>query len=168
MAKALQIVYQFKDNKGKRSTTAVNVPVGITLAGAIEFGQDVAILINNLTTCQVVTATISQPVDLSGLGLPASPGATSDIEEKGVFQYETAGGFKTAVNIPGLSDLLVVDGSDAIDLTEQDVIDWNAMMISGIVPTVYGVLVSPCDTREDDITSLDYARERFRASGKRV
>lgn len=168
MSKAVQIVFQFKDNKTKRSTTAINVPTGITLAGAIEFGQDVAVLIKDITDCQIVTATLSQPINLSDLGLPTSPGATSDIEEKGVFQYETAGGFKTAVNIPGLPDALVVDGSDAIDLTDQGVIDFNAMMISGIVPTVYGILVTPSDTREDDIVSLDYARERFRASGKRV
>jgi len=168
MAKALQIVFSFIDDKGKRASTAINVPTGLTFAGAIEFAQDVAVLINNVTTCAVTAANITQPVDISGLGLAPSPGATADVEEKGVFQYTTAGGFKTSVAIPGWSDLLVVPGSDAIDLTDPDVIAFNGLMLNGITPAVYGILIEPSDTREDDITALDYARERFRASGKRV
>lgn len=168
MAKALQVVFSFIDNKGKRASTAINTPTGLTFAGAIEFAQDVAVLIDAVTDCAVTAVNITQPVDISGLGLAASALATADVEEKGVFQYTTDGGFKTSVAIPGWADAMVVDGSDAIDLTDGDVIAFNSLMIDGITPAVYGVLIEPSDTREDDIAALDYARERFRASGKRV
>ncbi len=168
MPKALQVIFSFVDDKGKTATTSVNIETTHTLAGALEFAQEVAVLINNVTTCKITAVNVSAPVDISGLGLATSPGATSDIEEKGVFQYETAGGWKTSVSVPGWSDLLVLSGTDTIDIADSDVAAFNDMMIDGITPTTYATLVEPSDTREDDIDSLDWARERFRASGKRA
>jgi hypothetical protein len=63
---------------------------------------------------------------------------------------------------------MVVSGSDALDTTDADIAAFIAAMVDGLTPSTYATLVEPSDSREDDITALDYARERFRASGKRV
>jgi len=167
MAHAIKVIYSIRDNKGKLATTEVKAPTGKTIAQYQEFAQKLGTLINNVVIGQIVNVSIAFTVDISTQGWAASPGLTSDVEEKGVFQYLTVGGFNTGVALPTWSDLLVANGSDAVDLTDPDVIAFNAAMLTGVT-LVDTSVISPCDAREDDIASLVFARERFRASGKRA
>lgn len=168
MAKAVQVIYTIQDDKGKQATTAVKIPSTLTLPEMVEFSQQMAILINNLTTGQIVNVGVCVAVDISGLGLATAPGATSDVEEKGYFQFNTAGAFKSSVQVPCFSDLLVVGGSDRIDESDASVVAFRDAMLTGITLPVATTTVQPCDAREDDIVSLAFARERFRSSGKRA
>ena len=167
MAIAPKIIYTVRDQKGKTATTEIKIPTGISIGNMIEFAQDMAVLIDAITNGQIVSVTIGIGVDIGSLGLTAAPGSTADVEEKGSFQFRTAGGFFTQVNIPCISDTNVVAGSDALDQTDADILAFRDAMLTGLVLTDTSV-VQPCDSREDDIVSLVYARERFRASGKRV
>lgn len=167
MAKAVQVIFTIKDNKGKLSTTAIKIPTGISLPNMVEFAQEAAVLVDAVTIGQIVNVGLAITVDTSALGLTPVPGATSDVEEKGTFQYMSAANFRTSTRIPCWSDLNVVTGSDEVDLTDADVIAFNNMMVNGLVLPVGAITVQPCDIRESDIISLDWARERFRASGKR-
>lgn len=161
------IIFTIRDNKGKTSTTEVKIPTGITLSNMIEFAQDLVVLFDAITTGQIINVGIGISVDISGLGLTAAPGSTSDVEEKGQLQFQTAGFYYTTVNVPCWSDINVVSGSDEVDTGDADVAAFIAAMTAGLTLGDASV-VQPCDSREDDITTLVYARERFRSSGKRV
>ena len=150
------------------ATTEVKVPTTLTAVQLIEFAQQMAILMDAVTIGQIVNVGVVLAVDISGLGLTGAPGSTADVEEKGVFMYNAVGGFRTTVQVPCLADTDVIPGSDEIDLTDADILAFNTAMISGLLLPVGAITVSPTDSREADITSLDWARERFRASGKRV
>lgn len=167
MAHAVKIIYTLKDNKGKLATCEIKVPTGLTVANYVEFATEMGTLVVNMTIGQIVNVGIAITVDIDP-GWPVSPGLTSDVEEKAAFQYMAAGNWRTGVNLPTLSELLVVDGSDALDLTDADVIAFNDAMTDGILLPVGAITVQPTDARENDIEALVFARERFRASGKRV
>lgn len=166
MAHAVQIIYTVKDNKGKLSTCTIKVPTGLTVANYIEFGQEMGTLINNIIIGQIVNVGVAITVDMLP-GWAQSPGLTSDVEEKASWQYMAAGNWRTGAKVPTLSELLVVDGSDNLDLTEASIIAFNDAMIDGIDLPVGLITVEPCDARENDIESLVFGREVFRASGKR-
>lgn len=161
------IIFTIRDNKGKTSTTEVKIPTGIDIDNMIEFAQDLAGLLDAITNGQIISVGIGISVDLSALGLTAAAGSTADVEEKGQFQFQTVGGYYTTVNVPAISDTDVVDGSDVLDQTDADIAAFIAAMTAGLTLTDAST-VQPTDSREDDITTLVYARERFRASGKRV
>ena len=167
MALAVKIIFTIQDNKGKISTTEVKIPTGISIGNMIEFAQDLAVLIDAITNGQIIGVSLAIGVDTAGLGLTAAPGSTADVEEKGSFQFFTESGFYTSVNVPCISDSDVVSGSDVLDTADADIAAFIAAMTSGLVLTDTST-VQPCDSREDDITSLVFARERFISSGKRV
>lgn len=167
MALSPVVIVTVRDRKGKTSTTEIKIPTGLTLANMIEFAQDLASLIDPITSGQIINVGIGIRVDLSSLGLTAAAGTTADVEEKGQFQFGTALGTYTTVNIPCIGDLDVVDGSDELDQSDADIAAFITAMTGGITLTDTSV-VQPTDAREEDITSLVYARERFRSSGKRA
>jgi hypothetical protein len=167
MAHAVKLIYTIKDNKGKLATFEVKVPTGLTVANYIEFAQELGTLAVAVTTGQIVNVGVAITVDILP-GWPVAPGLTSDVEEKGAFQYLAAGNWRTGVNLPTLSDLVVQDGSDNLDLADAAVLAWNTAMVDGILLPVGAITVQPCDSRENDISALIFARERFRASGKRA
>lgn len=162
---ALRLVYTVRDAKGKEATTEIKIPLTISLANAINFAGAMAILINDLTKGAIVNISIIATVDLSSLvGLRTTPLADSDVEEKGAFGFITDTGFPTAVNLPTFDETFVVAGSDIIDLTATEVIDFTEAMLLGITA---GVLVEPVDAHGDDVDLFSYGYERFRSSGRR-
>lgn len=167
MALSPIVVVTFRDRKGKTATTEVKIPTGLTLDNMIEFAQDLVVLIDPITNGQIISVSIGIRVDTSALGLTSAPGSTADVEEKGVFQFGTALGTYTSVNIPCISDSDVVDGSDELDTSDVEIAAFIAAMTGGITLTDLSV-VQPTDSREEDITNLVFARERFRSSGKRA
>lgn len=167
MGHAIQIIYTIKDNKGKLATCTVKVPTGLLLLDYIEFAQEMGTLVNNIVIGQIVNVGVAVTVDLLP-GWAQTPGVTSDVEEKASWQYMALGNWRTGVKVPTLSELLVVDGSDNLDLADAAVAAFNDAMIDGILLPVGAVTIMPCDARENTIESLVFAREVFRASGKRT
>lgn len=163
MAIAVKVVYSFVDDKGKTATSEVKVPLGFSIAQYIEFAEEMGLLIDAAVNTQMTSIAISLGVTLPG-GLQSGAGVGADVEEKGAFQFSTVGGWKTRVNLPGLTESLVIAGTDAIDETDAAVAALITAFESGITLPIAGGTLSPCDAREDDIVSLDFARERFRAS----
>lgn len=167
MALAPKIIVTFRDAKGKTATTEIKIPTGLDLDNMIEFAQDMIEIIDAMTRGAIISVTLGIGIDISALSLTSTPFADADVEEKGQFQFQTAGGFYTTVNIPTFNEDNVLAGTDAIDQTDVDVSPFIVAMTDGIELTDMST-VEPCDSREDDIVALVYARERFRASGKRV
>lgn len=166
MAASIKIIYTFEDGKGKRSTTEVKVPSVTSFSDIILFGQQMAILLDNLTTGRLVSAGIALTIDLSGLGLGAAASADRDVEEGGYFQFGTAGGFFTSMRIPTFNEQLITAGGTSVNQVDPAVAAFLTGMIDGINLTGVGGsgTVEPSDARDDDITALSTAVEAFQSS----
>jgi len=164
MALAAQVVFTVIDDTGERGTTSVNVPVTFSIAQYVEFAAQMGTLIDAVLHGKVESAEICFGVDISGL-VSNLLGGNSDVEEIGAFQFRTSDNLTVSLNVPGLDELVVGAGSDALDQGQAVVANLITAMENGL--TTVGGTISPCDVAETDIVSLDYARERFRASGSK-
>lgn len=164
MAKATDLTYSVEDADGDVATTTVKVPSTATLVDLQEFAEAQATLIDAVLDGKIIGAGGSFNIDISGLTVNLSSGA-DDVEDIGSFQFRTVDGRPVIVNIPCLDEDKVIVGADDLDQTDTDVAAFIAMMTSGLAVT--GGTIIPTDVGEDDIVAIDYARERFRASGKR-
>lgn len=164
MALAFQIVYTYLDADGDTATSAIDIPTTFALADYVEFGRGMASLVDDIVHGVVQSAELTVNVDISGLtnnGLVAD----SDVEEVGAFQFTTADGRPVNVNIPAIDESLVAASSDDLDQSDPAVAAFLTAMTSGVAVT--GGTAIPSDVDGDDLTSLVYAREAFRASGTR-
>jgi hypothetical protein len=161
----LSVIYTFKDGKDKTSFTEVPIPLGTTLANAVIFAQQMAILVDALITGRVARIGIAATVTMPG-GIAVVAAATSDVEEGAVFQYRTSGGFHKSCRIPTFNEAMIVTGSDVVNIADPDVLAFNTAMLTGINLAGFGGTgtVSPCDLREEDLVAIDFAREDFQNS----
>jgi len=164
MALAAQIVYTVQDDSGERGTTSINVPITFNLSDYGEFASGMGTLLDALLSGRLVDAEICFGVDLSGL-INNLLGGSSDVEEIGAFQFRTADNLPVSVNIPGIDEGFQAAGSDDLDQSAPGVAAFITAMETGIVVT--GGTIIPCDVGEVDIINVEYARERFRASGSK-
>lgn len=159
------LLYTIRDGKGQQSTTEMNVPDSFALADVILFARGAAGFIDDMIGGQLVRIGIAVNLDLPP-GIKVTPQSTSDVEEGARFQFRTAGGFGTSMRIPTFQEANLVPGTTQVDLTDPNVAPFVTMMESGIdVDLTAGVrLITPSDKREDDIVTLDSAREQFLSS----
>jgi len=162
---SFSLIYSFLDDKNKISTTEINVPTTFNLSQYTEFGAAMATILQNLAQGKLVSADLCLQADISGLtSNAATVGSTVDLV--GAFQFGTDLNNKVAVTIPCLSELfMTVSGSDDLDQTQADVAAFLFAMTDGIVTT--GGTILPCDKAEEDITSIDFAREGSRPTAQR-
>lgn len=158
MALAVSVRFDMIDAKSKTSFTKVRVPTGFTISQYIEFAQAMAQLITDMSNCTVTRAGITFGIDISGLGLKVAAAVLADVYEKARFQFNTAvAGFKAFFRLPGYDETKSVTGSDAVDQADPDVAALIAAYEDGIVVT--GDTISPTDSRGNDITAIQFARE---------
>lgn len=161
MVLAVSMRFDVIDAKGKPSFTKIRIPTGFSVSDYIEFGQGLGQLIANITTIKITRASFCVGVDLSGATIKGVASGLSDIAQKALIGFSTAvAGFRTKLKLPALSETKVVVGSDSIDQADADVAAFLSAMEVGIVVT--GGTIQPTDTRGNDVTSTDYAREIFR------
>jgi len=164
MAHAFALTYTYQDDSGDTATNAIHVPNNFSLAQLTEFGRSMADLIDNIVEGLIMSLDLTITADISGLtGNSAQP--LGDVQECGTFQFVTVDNRNVEVNLPGISEGLVLAGSDDIFQAAGAVAPFIAAMENGIVVT--GGTIAPCDVNEDDITDVVLARETFRSSGKR-
>lgn len=164
MALTYEVIYSIEDDSGEVSTTAIKINPGNTIAQYTEFGAAMATLIDALVDGKTIAADLAIGVDLSALSLNLLVG-TADVEEIGAFQFTTTENRLVNLNIPGITDNLVLEGSDDLDVTHASVGAIITAMETGIAVT--GGTIAPCGKGEDSITIIKSARERFRSSGSR-
>ncbi len=122
--------------------------------------QDIVPFIDGMITGLITRISIGRAVALPS-GLKTLPSLVSDVEEKGVFVFETLFG-RTTVTLPTFKDSLVLDGSDQIDTFDPDVVSFVFRMTDGDgTPLEY---VRPSDNRGNVIFSLLSATEKFRSN----
>lgn len=167
MAIATKVIFTYQDAKGKIATTEVKIPIAFSLPDMIEFAKLYAPILELITTGKLRSINICVGVDFSLLSLRATALANSDVEEKGDFQFQTAGGFFTSMQVPTLDESIVLPNTDILDPADAGVTAFTNAMVDGILLGDLVTTVNPTDTREDDITTQSYARETFRSSGSR-
>lgn len=164
MAVAAEIIYTVSDDSAEDGTTAIKIPGGFTLVQYGEFAAAMATLVDKILSGIVMAAALVISVDLSGLSFNLLDDS-SDVEEIGAFQFSTTEGRPVRMNLPGIFDNSVLSQSDDLDQSNPAIAAIIAAMESGIAVT--GGTIAPCDVGEDSISILEYARERFRPSGRR-
>lgn len=164
MAVATILTYTFVDDSGETATTDIHVPNIFAINQYTEFARAMAELIDEIVSGRVSSAELTFKTDVSTItGNNAQTG--SDVEEIGAFQFLTGEGRPVNVNIPGINESMVEANSDDLDQLDTDIAAFIGAMLNGIA--VAGGTVAPTDVAEADLVSLTYAREQFRASGKR-
>jgi len=161
MALAVNVRFDFVDEKGKTSFTKIRVPVGFTLAQYVEFAQAAAAVINSATTCQITGVSLTFGLDTSGWGLNTIVSGLADIYQKFRMQWNTAvAGFKAKFSIPASDESYVIAGSDAVDVSDPGVAAFISAINNGIAVT--GGTMTFCDARQHDIVSNQFAVEVHR------
>ena len=161
MAIAFEVVYEYTDDSGDKAESAIKLPTTFTLAQYTEFVRAMAVLVDKVVVGIVSRAGIRVAIDVSSLTGNTVLGL-SDVEDVGAFQYATADARPVRFNIPGIQESHVLAGSDDIDTAAAEIAAFNTAMLSGIAVTAG--TISPTDVAEDDVTSLVFARERFRST----
>lgn len=157
-----QIIYDIRDRRNKSATTSVRCSSD-SETQVEGFAAAWADAIDNLIGGVIRSAIALLHADISGLASNVA-GASSDVEEIASFQFSTSNGItKVEVNIPGILETLIDNDTGQVNLAAGAVAAFVAMMEDGI--TAGGALMEPCDVGSDDITTLNYARERSRNSG---
>jgi hypothetical protein len=164
MAIAFAVVYTFEDDSGDTATASIHVPTTFSLSQYTEFARSMADFIDNMVHGIITGVDLTVAIDISALtGNPVTPFA--DVEEIGAFKFITADNRPVMVNIPGIGESQVLAGSDDLSIVDAGIAAFITAMESGIAVT--GGTIQPCDVDEDDIVDTVFAREQFRASGKR-
>lgn len=165
MAIAASIVTVISDAAGKQSDYTAYLPTSLNLTQFREFGQAMAVAVDAFIHGRLDSVTLKIDGDISGLTNNTAE-ADSDVEDVGFFEYQTAEGRSVKMNLPGVKEAAIVDGSYDLDTAQADVAAFDAMMRNGIAVT--GGTAIPCARDESDITTLAVAEYRSRPSGKRV
>ncbi|MFQ3645667.1 MAG: hypothetical protein SNJ83_10680 [Aggregatilineales bacterium] len=155
--------YTIEDAKGKASTLEVNFETAVTFDNARRAAQRIAQLINPLIGGAIRKINITYSVGLPS-GLRTTPETNSDVEEGARFQFLTENGFYTGMRVPTFSEAALVANSTEVDQTNTNVQAFVNALVSGVALTDPAALVPCVDKRNEDITSLSFAREQFQSS----
>lgn len=164
MALTYGLTYTFQDDSGDSATATIHLPTAFTLADFTEFGRAMAAFVDDLVSGVVTSAELTIGVDISGLANNTTD-FLGDVEEISSYQFVTAANRPVTINIPGTDENDVQASSDDLDQVAVGQAAFVNAMLNGIAVT--GGTISPSDVDSEDITDLVYARESFRASGKR-
>jgi len=159
MAVAFEIIATISDESGDPATTTIKVPSGFSLAQYVEFAAQMGTILDAMLAGRLESLDLALTADLSALTANIA-GAASDVEELGRFSFRTGDNRPVKLNVPALNESLVAVGTDDLDLVDPAIAAVESMMTDGLAVT--GGTISPCDVGEDDIISLEYAREGFR------
>lgn len=165
MALTYGLTYTFKDDSGDTATATIHLPTGFSIAQFTEFGRGMAAFVDDIVSGLVLSAELTVGVDISSL-INNTTDFLSDVEEVDSYQFATAANRPVQVNVPGTDENDVLAQSDDLDQVGSafQAAFINAML-NGVAVT--GGTIAPCDVDGEDLEELVYAREAFRASGKR-
>lgn len=162
---AFTVTIAIKDAKGKSATTEFNFPSTFTFADIALFAAQAAGRINNIIRGKITGVTVSQAItDFTGITLRADAEPEADVEEGAKFQFKTEGGFYTSMRLPTFDEDLIIDGTRNVDLTNAAVDTFVDSMVTGAPVVALGGVLEPSDKRDEDIVSLEFAKEEFQSS----
>lgn len=154
MPRPATLVITIKDAKASFSQMRLNLPDQDTQSIADSTTQALAraVEVDNLIIGQIVQIAIILDIDLP-IGIKSAPDSFADVEEGGLFVFETLDGYRTATTIPTIDETKIISGTTAINLADADVQDF-----------VTGVITEHIDSRGDNVTDIDAANSVFKKS----
>lgn len=162
MALPVSVIYNVRDSKGATATTEIYIPSSTSPADWIAFAKAMALLIDDLTRGVIYRVGVCLAVDLSALGLDATPIIDSDVEEGGFFNFASADRKKT-LTIPAFDEDMIFSNSNRIDQSDAAVAAFITAMTAGLDTTSQGGsgVISPVDYSDGDLLAITVARENF-------
>lgn len=149
-----------RDGKDRTSITTINLAGTDALEDVQAAVAEFAAAVVAMTDAECINAGFTWTLDQSDL--PADEAtASSDVEEKALFIFETAAFHKTRVSVPAAMEAIFVDETDQVDQTEEHVSAFLTKMITGWTPSGGTAAVHPSDARDEDITSLVEGRKTW-------
>lgn len=163
MARAVSVVINLRDQKGKASKTKIFVPSNLTIADWTAFGQSAAQVVANLSEAEVTRVSICLPIDITiGNTLKTVAGAASDVGNKALMMFTTAlAGFKMRFNVPTWDETQTVAQTDVVDDSDISVAALITAIEAGYA-TSTPATVTPCNARGSVVDQYDKGREKFR------
>lgn len=175
----ISVTYTVKDAKGKESTvTMYSTDDQLPSIGTIpNLVLSLGNIVRSLITGQIVGASLCFNVDevVSQITANGSPAANSDVEQKGVFLYDVAGGFKGfKISLPTIDESFLLPTSTGdvqeIDMTDPSVLVFINQLEGGIVTEdelSNPVTVAMSDYRGTDLNNVYEAYESFTATKRK-
>lgn len=155
--------YTIVDGTGRKSSVTVYLPNDLVIGDIQDFSDLMAPIIEDLIDGAITGVTVAIGLTLP-VGLNATPGANSDVEEGARFIFASVNGYSTAVRIPTFKEALISPNSKAVDQTEAAVIAFVDAMVDGLAAGLG--TAEPTDYRGDDIVGLTSANESFQRTRK--
>ncbi|NJK81338.1 MAG: hypothetical protein HC914_16200 [Chloroflexaceae bacterium] len=154
----ITISYSVRDNDGKQSSTEVQIDGATPPANAVGFADALRALIAPLTDGVIVGQNV-----IIGAYEDAIPVINrSDVEDKGVFIFNTANGLASSIAIPSVAEAVLQANNEDIDLTLAAVGAFvDAFTLGAGTP-----LVQPANASGGDIVSVKEAYKQNRRSLK--
>lgn len=149
----------FIDEKGKPSSTSINVPLGFTIPQYVEFAQAFGDLLLLRTKCIITGVSISFSVDIGGV-VKAAADVASNVATKIKGLWNTASGAIAKFLIPGAQDGLTIAGSNEFDQAGPDMAALISAYEDGI--DVGGATTTFTNGRGSDVTGLSELTQSFR------
>lgn len=150
-----KVIISMVDATGSRSSVEAYLPGATLAAQAITDGEALAVLLADLSDCQIETVSVTYAA-VDPVAAVAIDG--SSIEEKGVFSFVTAAGKFNRMSIPAIKDA-VVDEAGAIPTSGAEA----AALITEMLTT------HPwCDSNGSDLVNIHSAYKRYRNSTKHM
>lgn len=125
------VTFTFRDNDGAESTTEVLIPGAATAAAAVAFATAIRPLIAALSDAVIVSQNII--LGFYENAIPTIP--SSDVENKGVFQFNSANGIKSSIAVPSILEAVLQGNNKDIDQAVTAVSDFIAAMTAGLSGT---------------------------------
>jgi hypothetical protein len=150
----ISIVFSFRDDDGKNSTTEFTIPGSTTAANALAFAAAVRLLIAALTDSTLT----GYNVILGFVEAGALVIGSSDVENKGLFLLKAANAGQSTITVPSpLESILQLNNQD-IDHANTDVEAFEDALTLGIAG------VQPCSASGSDYTTIYDAYKQNRRS----
>lgn len=149
---SIVVDYVFRDNDGKQSTTQVPVPAAVAPADALLFANALRPLMAALSDGVIV----GQNVIIGSYEDAVPVIARSDVEDKGVFLWNTANGQPASISVPSVAEAILQSNNEDIDLTNASVIAFVDAMTLGLGTP----LVQPANASGGDVVSVKEAFKR--------
>lgn len=152
------LFYIIEDAKGDKSTVNIEVPSTVVLTDIPDLVQTFAELVNDMVQGGIVSGGVTLEIDLTGVSTVAALAA--DVQEKAAYTFRGVNGFLKRLTIPTILESVFHLNSREVDTTLPSQAAFITAMTDGVTLTSTNV-VQPCDSRGDDLDTLNDAREAW-------
>lgn len=128
----ITLTFEDRDLNQSRSTFCLEVADTATLADIIGYANGLLNVVAPLTECNILDSGVHITLKQTAAPGTLAPEA-AEVQRKGSFSFLTAAGTTGAMEIPGLSNLLVVDRSNTVDISNGDVTAFTDYIVNGPV-----------------------------------